>query len=421
MLILLGLMATGIVCYGYAARPDVLDSFQNKLDDILLSSTATGLRSDRITIVDIDDRSLKELGQWPWPRKTLAALVDAIAVQNPLCVVLDMLFAEPDRLNDTNDSILAKSLAKTPTLLGYQFRSEQEGATASDCLLLPLRLTLIAPPGSHQITLNILTARSISCALPQLATASASEGFLNVFPDNDGVIRKVPLLMGWQSKLYPSLALAAALFALEDPPVDLHVSQNGVEQLVLKKQDTASASLRIPVDSYGQMTVNYRGRAQTFPHISALDILNHNSRQDFFNKKIVFIGTSAAGLADLRTTPLGTNVPGVEIQATATDNLLQGDYLHSAEKDFNPELIALLVTGLCTTLCCAFMKHRWRLLYILLYGAGLWFVSTYLISSRQLLVSPFYAYLCLLAVFLVLSPFQQKNTPADSITGNPSE
>ena len=409
LMVVLGILTTGIICAGYASRPVFLTSFQNTVDDLLLRSASDGLRSERIAIVDIDENSLKKFGQWPWPRTVLAELIDAIASQDPLCVVLDMLFAESDRTNSSNDAVLAQSLARVPVLLGYQFLAHSEDANPKDCLLLPLHITLAVPSGNPKITLDLLTARSISCALPQLSAASVSEGFLNVFPDNDGVIREVPLVMGWQSKLYPSLGLATALFVLKDPSVTLHVSRNGVEQLELRTQSPPSERI-IPLDQYGQLNVNYRGKAKTFPYISALDLMDHNRRGDFFNKKIVFVGTSAAGLSDLRTSPLGTNIPGVEIQATVTDNVLQGDCLRRPNDASGLELGVLLATGLLASLVCAFLSSGWRLGVILLFGCGIWFGAGHLASAYHYFLSPFYPCLCLLAVYLMLSLFPNRKS-----------
>ncbi len=402
LLLLSGLLLTALALIGHIYQPAVLVPFQHGFDDALSRGIAPGLRSNNIVIVDIDERSLNALGQWPWPRRTMAALIDAIAAQKPRCVVLDLLFAEPDRMGTANDVLLAKSLANTQAVLGYQFLAKPTGSEPPDCLLLPLTLTLVTPPGIKKISLDLLTAQSITCALPPLAAAAGSEGFLNVLPDGDGVIRVVPLLMGWQGKLYPSLALATALLVLQDPPLSLYLSSQGVEQLEIEQETHNTA---IPLDAYGQLLVNYRGAGHTFPHFSALDILNNTSKQNIFNEKIVFVGTSAAGLADLRTTPLGTNVPGVEIQATVTDNLLQGDFLHRTDA---AEPAVIILVGILTSLCVILLRPLWCLIYVLFCGCGLWFAPMYLASAHRLFFSPFYPCLALLAVFVLLVPFKEK-------------
>ena len=243
--------------------------------------------------------------------------------------------------------------------------------------------------------------------LPPLAVAAESEGFLNVLPDGDGVIRMVPLLMGWQGKLYPSLALATALLVLQNPPLSLYLSSQGVEQLEFEQHTRKTI---VPLDPYGQLLINYRGPRHTFPYFSALDLLNNTSKQNFFNEKIVFIGTSASGLADLRTTPLGTNIPGVEIQATVTDNLLQGDFLHSSK---NIELAASVLIGVLTSLCVILLRPLWCLIYVLLCGCGLWFAPLHLAYTQRLFFSPFYPYLALLVVFMLLVIFKDKQPPLE--------
>ena len=414
LLVLLGMLITTVVALGYAYRPEMLASLQQRLDDFVLRSIASGLHSDNVVIVDIDERSLQEFGQWPWPRNTLATLVEAIAAGKPRCIALDMLFAETDRIAATNDTLLAQSLAKAPVILGYQFLAQENKEHSADCLLLPLNLTLMTPPGIEKITLDLFTARSILCTLPSLAGTAASEGFLNVFPDSDGSIRTVPLLMGWRGKLYPNLALATALFVLHNPQMKLYLSPNGVECLELLQQNGTIDSV-IPLDPYGQLTVNYRGKARTFPFVSAQDILHGNIGQTVLEEKIVFVGTSASELADLRTTPLGTNVPGVEIQATVADNLLQGDSLHGGNGFFSLELAAIYLVGLLTSFCVILLRPLWRLAYAVLCAYGLWAVAVFLADTRHFLFSPLYPSITLLAVCIVLS-FFKGNTPSKDVS-----
>ena len=170
-------------------------------------------------------------------------------------------------------------------------------------------------------------ATGVVCNLPMLAQAAGASGFMNAAPDADGILRRVPLLIELDGRVYPSLALAATMAA------------TGSRDLVLRISNVNTASLIVgdrvvPVDGRANALLRYRGEKQTFPYVSAADVMSGRVPAGTLQDKIVFVGTTALGTREVVATPLDTLFVGVEVQATVADNLLQQDFIsRSATRD----------------------------------------------------------------------------------------
>ena len=359
---------------------DLLQRLDDMIYDFRLNATAPRTLDPRIVIVDIDEKSLGEVGRWPWSRKYLATMVDELFDQQKIAVLgFDVVFAEADSssgLSQLNalaqnelkdqagfkerlrglqisldyDALFAKSLENRPVVLGYYLNDD-----------VPVRTSGVLP--APVLTKESLAGRSISATswtgygsnIAMLAKAAPLAGHFNPIIDPDGVVRSLPLLVEYKGQYYESLALG--MFRLFDgsPTVAprfsneayLDESLQAMDRVLLRK---GSGSYAIPVDEKAATLVPYRGRGDvhggSFQYISASDILNHRLPPGSLNNKIVLVGTTAPGLNDLRVTPMGEAYPGVETHANLISGLLDGNVLLRPDYAKGIDVLALIVAGL---------------------------------------------------------------------------
>jgi len=330
-------------------------------------------------IVVIDEKSLSELGRWPWPRTTIAKLVDVLKGYGAKAVGFDIVFAEPDEnssmkavaelsrdvrnvgIGDSRlygllkqkqkaadtDAALAGSIEKAKNItLGYFFHITkkevghltEEQIVAGENQIANARFQMIrARKGADEFPL--IHAYAAQPNLLKLSEVSENAGYFNAFPDTDGVIRWSPLVIKFRNNYYYSLALAMLLQYQDGPMSVVNIVEYGVESIQLDK-------LRIPTDESGRMLVNYLGPARTFPHYAISDVIQGRVPADKLNGKIVLVGATATGIYDLRVTPFGAVYPGVEIHATVIDNILHQNFLiHSGWTKFL-DVCLIIVVGL---------------------------------------------------------------------------
>jgi len=425
-LILLAGFVSSLFMMGLAAQDPLFFQFlNNKLFDTFLRQVHSPVTSGVPVIVDLDEKSLAEFGQWPWPRYRVARLVEKIAALGADAVGLDVVFAEPDRtslevlqrelaegyrvkLNVTgipadlldNDRIFAKALAAGPFVLGYYFKFESLGATlAKQCDIRMRQPGLLWPPGSknNNVQRIVYDAPEVVCNIPILSNAVPTSGFFNTLPDADGIFRRTPLFIAFNGKLYPSLALATLLRAKEYKQYVLRVSDDIFEPMTLILDDLA-----IPLDEHGQFLINFRGPRNSFPYYSAADLLKDKLPANSFKGKIVFLGTSAAGLKDLRATPLDQIYPGVEAHATVVDNILRKDFIQQPAWYKHVEIFGVLAMGFLSTLLLTWTKAVWSLVPLLLCGFGFWQGAIWSLENGRFL-SPLYPLLTLVGNFSLLT------------------
>ena len=330
-------------------------------------------------IATIDEKSLSELGRWPWPRTTIARLIDTLAANGAKVVGLDIVFAEPDAasgmkivgdlskeikdsgiadarilgllekrraLADT-DAVLARSIEKAKSvILSYFFhihRSDighltdreiaagQENIESSRIPMIRKTKGAGEPP--------VVRAHAVQPNLPNLCEAAENSGFFNVFPDSDGVIRWLPLLMRFRDDYYASMELSILARYLDSSMPVPAFAEYGVDHIRI-------GGIEIPTDEGGKLLINYLGPAKTFPHYSVSDILKGRIPPDRFKGKIVLVGATATGIFDLRVTPFSTVYPGVEIHATVIDNILHRKFLVRSDWTRFLDVCVIVLAGL---------------------------------------------------------------------------
>ena len=354
-----------------------LHRLDEALYDLRLRLTMPRTLDERVVIIDIDERSLSQLGQWPWNRQRVAALVRELTERQQVAVLgLDTVFAEPDRssglqqlrhlarteLKDDpelgrwlerhggaldEDSALARAVSQRPVVLGYYFTGDRQGRRSG--VLPPPAAGLEPPPG-------MLHWDGYGATIAPLA-AAAGAGFINALIDPDGRVRAVPLLAAFDDGLYESLALAMLRQGLGRSPLQLQLQQpDGQSSGALSAVTVADGSRRlsIPVDARGTALVPYRGpggpRGGSFRYIPAVDVLQGQLPPGSLKGRYALLGFTAPGLMDLRATPIGETYPGVEVHANLISGMLDGRVLSRPHDSSGHEALLLLALGTLLTL-----------------------------------------------------------------------
>ena len=413
-------------------KPALLATLDNRVTDAMFRWRGTMPTTGQVVIIDIDEKSLRKVGQWPWPRNTVAQMVRNIGTMEPKAVGLDIVFAESDRTSPRNfldelrhhlpgaitasqvaelknresldhDISLGNAFSETPSVLGYVFQTMDDGLKTEAEKPFPTALIRMEPSHFKYENLALIPAYRAIVNVESVAVGE-SEGFFNVFPDAAGTVRKVPLFMELDNVPYPSLALEMLRIGLGEQLVTIHVSQ----QVKTVKKTILGVSLAdrfIPTDEIGQVAVNFRGPAYTFPYISAMDVLE-GRRLEELHGKYVLIGTSAAGLLDLRATPFSNIYPGVEVHANIIDNVLKGDpFSHDYFTELGLTYTIIILGGLFLTALLAYTSAlAGGLGGILLIEAAV--VGNYFLFFKQNeLVGVVYPLATVILVFMIVTLF----------------
>ena len=411
--IIAGVLLTLVMAAFSLTRPQLLLHLEGKVFDSFIKASPSRPASDSIVIVDLDETSIALLGQWPWPRYRVAQLLEKIRDAKPSAVGLDVLFSEPDRTSlgllireiqrdmgvkislkgpppetINTDLALANILAAGPFVLGHHF--DFASLRGEECVLHALPATVWVKKGGAEEN-AFFNAPGVVCNLPLLSQAAGASGFFNVTPDSDGIVRRVPLFIKHKGRQYPSLALAVYLKAFGGDTV-IDIGRRGVESIRIGEKT-------IPLDNKGNLIVNYRSTRRAFHHISALSVLNGSIDPSAMRGKIVLFGTTAAGLHELRTTPLDAAHPGVEIHATVVDNLIAGDPIIHPWWGNSLQLILILVPGILLTLLVARARAAWGVAAVVICAIGFWLFSLQLLAQWQIHFPPIMPVATLVFVF----------------------
>lgn len=292
-----------------------------------------------LTVVEVDEASLRALGQWPWPRERLAQLLDTLRKAGAAVVVLDILLAEPDRtapkamarhwgaqaglaqalatLPDP-DAALAQHVAQGQVVLGMTLHGDAANAPAPAPDAVPQRVQLV---GADALS-YLYHYDGLGLPLPVLAEAATGLGLLNFVPDRDGVLRRVPLVLRWGERALPTLVTEALRVALGARDITVQAAPERGAGL----QSVHIGTLALPVSAEGEVWLHY-GQGRMPGTLSAADVLQGRTAGVDWRGHVMLVGSSALGLMDLRATPLGTSLPGVQIHAQALEQMLNGGLL----------------------------------------------------------------------------------------------
>ncbi|WP_029933987.1 CHASE2 domain-containing protein [Thiomicrospira pelophila] len=311
--------------------PHLQEPFELKIKDQMMIWRGELPADPAIVIIDIDEQSLKEIGQWPWPRDQVSALLKGLADLDVGMIGLDVVFAEADNSSPKRvferlgmqaenlpdfDAMLAQAVAETPTILGYVFIQNPDPVAPGDA---PRSQAIIVERDKPDASYLFKPYRTV-LNIPEVQNSAYSSGYFNTIPDTDGVVRSVPLVMEYDGMLFPALSLEMMRIILGENRLTIQYENNGVESVYI-------GDLRIPTDTHGRLLLSFRGESYRYEYISATDIIHGRIPAEQVAGKIALVGTSAAGLLDLRATPFDNVYPGVEVHATALDNILNQEFI----------------------------------------------------------------------------------------------
>jgi adenylate cyclase len=363
-----------------------------------------------VTIVDIDEKSMEKLGQWPWPRTRIAELVTELTRLGAVVIAFDAVFSEPDRLNpavaaDTfpnldeetraklralpsNDQIFADAIRKSRVVLGESGLPEEIAA-----LDKTLPVTGLAMLGEEPQRF-MFEFPGLLRNVPVLEHAAAGRGLFTIRPERDGIVRRVPMIMQAQGQIMPSLTFEMLRVATGSGTILIKAEAAGIKSVGIK-------GIQIPTDHNGQLWVHF-ARNDASIYVPVINVLEKNVAPDMIEGKLVVIGTSAVGLNDIKTTPVSRAMPGVEIHAQVLESALTGAVISQPIYGIAIEFTTALVFGL---LVIAFAPLFGPITLVALgaaFATGLIGTSVYFYVQHRLLIDFSYPLMSTTSIYLTL-------------------
>ena len=364
--------------------------FELLVQDLYFNLRGPVVPGDEVVIATIDEKSIDALGRWPWHRNVMADLVDRLTEYDAKVFGFDVVFSSPEtmvgvaqlqqarqelvRRTGGADSAVVAALDQAiraadtdqrfhdalkdsrRAVLGYFFHFSRQGlehlseAEMADYLRVVAKSRysgIKKEPGASLHALNLRTAYAVETSIDKIASATKRAGYFNFYPEVDGSVRKVPLLVkyrdlvemeGEDDYIFPPLSLSVLRKYLKSA-ILVWIDRSGVEKVAL----TGLRSFAVPTNLRGEMRINYYGPGNTFPHYSIVDILEKRIPPERLKGKMVLVGPTATAIEDLRVTPFDKVFPGVEVHATIIDNILHGRILADP---FIPSLVIDIVSVL---------------------------------------------------------------------------
>jgi adenylate cyclase len=369
-----------------------------------------------LRIVDVDEESLKKIGQWPWPRTVLADLVRKLTDNGAAAIGFDMVFPEPDRMSPanalrfwpqsddlaglreeveklpSNDQVLAEAIGQGAVVLGF-IGTPQAGS-------VPQSKAGFANSGDDP-RLFAPAFSGAAASLPELQDKASGAGSLNWLPEHDQIIRRIPMVVQVGDKLYPSFA--ADMLRLAQGASTYVVKSSGASSEQSFGAKTGIVKIRIgdyevPTEADGQMWIRFSKQAKE-RYLPAWRVLNGEIGKEDIAGRLAIIGTSAAGLLDLRATPLEAAVPGVELHAQAIEQILQGSFLQRPDFATPAEMLYILVLGLLIALLIYRLGAMGSAVVGGIAVAAVIGVSWYAFDVFGWLVDPIYPAIALTAIY----------------------
>lgn len=388
--------------------------------------------TNEVAIIDIDEESLKAMGQWPWPRTVMAKMVERLDALGADVIAFDIVFAEADRTSPAriagtlpagpdyddlknnlqalpdNDAAFAAAIRKAGNVVTGFTRARYEETLRMPTQATPPTFLMRNKAVFYNDTLGV---PGVATNLPTFSQAAAGNGSFMATPDIDGIIREVSLLVrfppdrtyGYDPQLYPMLGLEA-----------LRVRADKKARIIVRPQKNKGtfdtnylatvAGKNIPIESDARLWVYYRD-IKPDEYVSAqrlFDPKEETALKKLVKGKIVFIGTSAEGLRDIRSTPLDIFIPGVEVHVNVVEQILQGKFLKRPAVIIGVEALIIAVAGLLIIALAPFINVI--ILGVFTSILMIWmFYGSWLAYQAGLLIDPVYSSIVLSMLFLVSS------------------
>ena len=363
-----------------------------------------------VVIVDIDEESLRKLGQFPWPRTRVADIITQLTKLGAAAIAFDIVFAEPDRLSPalaadgyggldeetknklralpSNDQVMADVLKRSKVVLGETGLP----VVVPQPTKPPVAVGVATLGGDAKPFLYSFPGRLKN--VPVLDNAAAGRGLFSIRSERDGIVRRVPMVMQAQGTIMPSLSFEMLRVVTGASTILIRMDEAGIKSV-------AVPGLEMPTDRNGQVWVYFAPHDKA-RYISAVDLLEGRIPADRVAQRLVLIGTSAAGLLDLKTTPNDPSMPGVEIHAQVIENILAGSVLSAPSYAFGAELAAAFVLGVAIITLAPVLGPSLLLLFGVGFIALVIGASWYFFSEYQLLIDFTFPLLSSLLIYLTL-------------------
>lgn len=414
---LIGLILLADLLILRAWDPDPLVAMRFKFFDMFQQWQPRQEAAFPVTIVDIDEASLAQLGQWPWPRSVLASLVNRLRRDGAAAIGFDVVFAEPDRNlsldtarllalppadlklalmnSQTNDAVFATALRPGRVVLGESGLTsmERRRAPPRDAPVTPALIGGDPRPFLHEFT-------SLLENIPELAAAAAGRGNFMLVAEVDGIVRRVPLVVRVGDVIVPSLDVEMLRVATGQKGYAVQL-ERAVAGTTSGVAFVKVAGVAVSTDRNAFLYIRY-GAHDPRRFVSAADVVAGRVDPARFKDHLVLVGASAAGLRDIRNTPLATNMPGVEIHAQLLENILAGTWLVRPNYALGVELAIVAFGGLLLIGVVPPFAARWTLSMHLLVSVGLFVGALYLFAERAVLIDWFFPIMSGTAIYLLL-------------------
>ena len=392
------------------ADPAAIEEFRVRTFDTFQVLEPRVKAARPVRIVNIDEKSLAKFGQWPWPRTRVADLVANLTRLGAVAIGFDIMFAEPDRLNpaaaadtirnlddDTrtklralpsNDDVLADAMGQSRVALGetglpYVVAELDKELPVTGLAMLgedPQRFMLKFP--------------GLLRSTPVLEAAAAGRGLLTINTERDGIVRRVPVIMQAQGVTMPSLSFEMLRVATGSDTILIKSNEGGIASVAVK-------GLAVPTDRNGQLWVHFAHYDPSI-YISAVDVLEGKVDPDVIAGRLVLIGTSAAGLLDIKTTPISPVMPGVEIHAQVLEAALTGQLLSQPPWGPLAEFLSAMILGIAIIWFAPRLGPKSLIAVGAFFATLLVGTSWYYFSQHRLLIDATYPLLSTTAIYLTL-------------------
>jgi len=403
-----GLLLLAILLLIRVWDPRPLEELRLRSFDFFQTTSPRDSAVRPVVIVDIDENSLSAFGQWPWPRTILADLLTRLYEWQAAAIAFDVIFPEPDRssLNEavkhfrdldddtrgrllhlpSNDEVFAQAIGRGNVVLG------QAGINAFH------PRSLEKPPETAFATVGpdpspyLIAFPYILRNLPKLEQAAVGHGLISIRTERDGMVRRVPIVMQAEDKIVPALTLDLLRVATGSSTIMIRTDESGI-------QSVAVPGLELPTDRNGRIWV-YFGPHDKARFVSAKDVVEGNVAPEIFAGKLVLVGTSAIGLLDVKTTPVLSAMPGVEVHAQLLEAALTNSLLVAPSYAIVVEMIGALIGGVVLALLAPAASVLMLFASAALAAAAFVAASWILFSRYQMLFDATFPLIATLSVYM---------------------
>lgn len=407
LLLLIGLLTIQIW------DPYPVQFMRNKTFDMYQRAEPREVKSRPVTIVDLDEESLATVGQWPWPRSIIGDMVANLFRMGAGVVAFDMAFPEPDRLSP---SMIADNVAGLDPALEEQLRGLPSNDEYFANIIRQTRVILgqagfdreiedqvHRPPVKKSIGFRgekpnpfVPSLPSLVRNVPVLEEAAAGHGFFSLFPENDGIVRRVPTLFQFEGDIYTGLAIEMLRVATGRKTILATTDTKGVQSVAIAK------GLILPTDEKGRVWPHF-SKHDKAKYVSARDVLSGVVDPAMIKGKLILVGTSAVGLLDIRATPVEGTLPGVEVHANVIESVVDQAFLKRPNNMNGGEFLLTLGVGLILIILVPMIGAKWTLILFALIAGGAGASSWYLFSEKKLLFDAGFAMVATLGIYMQLT------------------